>query len=124
MLKNATPNQLAFFAAFGIAIAFIFFGSILLFVFQLEVDVKLITITSILVALLSYVVFYFILKIYIYRKVKLVYKNIHRLKLQGGEKISSTDIDMNVDIISQVQKYLQRKKIFHSNLKRQRISIL
>jgi len=103
MLKNATPNQLAFFAAFGIAIAFILFATIILFAFQLQVDVFLIVCTSLLVAILSYVVFFYILKIYIYRKVKLVYKNIHRLKLQGGEKASSTDIDMNEDIISQVQ---------------------
>ncbi len=103
MLKNATPRQLAFFAAFGIAISFIFFSTIILFIFQLKIDLQLIVVTSILVSLLSYVVFYYVLKIYIYRKVKLVYKNIHRLKLVGSEKASSTDIDMNEDIISQVQ---------------------
>lgn len=50
--------------------------------------------------LLSFFLFQYSLERFIYRKIKLIYKNIHQLKLYKGQKPKS--IDMGHDIISAV----------------------
>lgn len=103
MLKNATPKQLAFFAAITTGLCFLVFGGIILFFFETNISWIYLPILSLMTSGLAFLIFFFVLKIYIYRKIKLVYKNIHKLKLNSDEKSGSTDINMNEDIISQVQ---------------------
>lgn len=50
--------------------------------------------------LLSFLLFQFAVERFIYRKIKLIYKNIHRLKLKKGQKPKS--LDLGADIISAV----------------------
>ncbi|MEM1322195.1 MAG: ATP-binding protein [Bacteroidota bacterium] len=51
---------------------------------------------------LSYFVVLNALKRYIYRKIKLIYKSIHRFKVTAKDKIR--DVDINTDIIGEVEK--------------------
>ena len=51
---------------------------------------------------LSFFLFQFAVERFIYRKIKLIYKNIHQLKLKKGQKPKS--VDLNTDIIAAVNK--------------------
>jgi two-component system, OmpR family, phosphate regulon sensor histidine kinase PhoR len=52
--------------------------------------------------ILSFFLFQYTVERFIYRKIKLIYKNIHQLKLKKGQKPKS--VDLNTDIISEVNK--------------------
>jgi two-component system, OmpR family, phosphate regulon sensor histidine kinase PhoR len=96
MNKNPTPNSIALYTSLlltlfvGIAAYFIFFKIWLTFI--------LLT----LVFLFSYFLFRYSIEIFIYRKIKLVYKNIHSLKVR---KLDPRMSDMNMlDPINEMEK--------------------
>ncbi len=103
MLKNSTPRQLAFYAATTIT------GIFLLLALIFDYYTNAIQANAIGIAFLcltcfigAFLVIFYALKLFIYRRVKLIYKSIHRLKVVNNEKINS--IDMDNDIISEVEK--------------------
>jgi len=59
-------------------------------------------VVSTLTFILSFFLFQFAVERFIYRKIKLIYKNIHQLKLKKGQK--SKSVDLNTDIIAAVNK--------------------
>lgn len=59
-------------------------------------------VVSSLTFILSFFLFQFAVERFIYRKIKLIYKNIHQLKLKKGQK--SKSVDLNTDIIAAVNK--------------------
>ena len=98
--KNATPQQIALFAALltafilGLclaALALVGYGEWLVVVLA----------TGICLAA-SYVVYLAYLRRYIYRKIKLVYKTIHQHKLSAADK--AYPINVREDIIDQVEQ--------------------
>lgn len=60
------------------------------------------TVVVIFTFILSFFLFQYTVERFIYRKIKLIYKNIHQLKLKKGQKPKS--VDLNTDIISEVNK--------------------
>lgn len=101
MAKNVTPNQLALYASLWI-------GAIVSFLAILGVFLDLVTakwyhifMISFLTFLCSYFIIINALKRYIYRKIKLIYKNIHRSKRSSKDK---TVVDLNQDIIGAVEQ--------------------
>lgn len=101
MIKNPTPRQIALASAAIIsvyALLFLFVGGkldllsnwVIYFLFPLTLLV------------LSYLINIFYLKRYIYRKVKVIYKTIHRHKRSPKEK--SNSIEVNTNIIEEVEK--------------------
>ncbi|MEL6636216.1 MAG: HAMP domain-containing sensor histidine kinase [Bacteroidota bacterium] len=103
MLKNSTPRQLAFYAATTITGLFLVLA--LLFdsvTAALEANLLGFLFLSLTCFLGSFLVIFYSLKLFIYRRVKLIYKSIHRLKVVNNDKINS--IDMDDDIISEVEK--------------------
>jgi two-component system phosphate regulon sensor histidine kinase PhoR len=96
MNKNPTPRSIAFFTSLllttlvGIASFFLFHKVLLSLVFL------------VLVFLISYFLFLYAIEVFIYRKIKLVYKNIHSLKVRKLDpKIS--DINM-LDPINEMER--------------------
>lgn len=103
MLKNSSPRQLAFYAALIITGGFLLIALPLQFIFD-TVQVSPIGLGVLILTCFSsaFFVIFYILKRYIYRRIKLIYKSIHHLKLASNKKMST--IDMGEDIISEVEK--------------------
>jgi two-component system phosphate regulon sensor histidine kinase PhoR len=96
MNKNPTPRSIVFFTSLllttlvGVASFFLFHKILLSLVFL------------VLVFLISYFLFLYAIEVFIYRKIKLVYKNIHSLKVRKLDpKIS--DINM-LDPINEMER--------------------
>ena len=102
MLKNPTPRQISAFAAFYTTL--VIGASLLVLNFTHSIEINWISSLGIcaLVFLTTYLIIIFYLKKYIYRKIKLIYKTIHRHKLSPKEK--NQVIDVNTDIIEDVEK--------------------
>ena len=99
-MKSPNPYKLLLFGASAVAICCVFSFLIIDLLFSLRINWLLITGSFIIVFTLSYFVFSFILRRFIYDKIKLIYKTIHTLKVQKEEKIK--DIDIHEDIIHRV----------------------
>ncbi|MCB0640850.1 MAG: sensor histidine kinase, partial [Phaeodactylibacter sp.] len=102
-LKNPTPQQIAVSSSIWLAGGV----AVILLVFWLLSgrDAALIFL-PVIGALILFTVSYFTtihyLKKYIYRKIKLIYKTIHKHKVRPEEK--SASVDIRTDIISEVEK--------------------
>ena len=114
MFKNLTPRQLAIYSAAMIVACL----SLLLLALELMSFGSWWLQLAVFVAgslLLTYMINLFFLKKYIFRKIKLIYKNIHRLKLDPSEK--QRNIDSDDHIIEEVEQEVatwaadQRKQI-------------
>ena len=114
MFKNLTPRQIAIFSAMIIAL---FFTSIFILVdYYLDptIAIKVLIYLGISI-LIAYGINLYFLKKYIFRKIKLIYKNIHRLKLDPSKK--QKNIDSDDHIIEEVEQDVaiwaedQRKQI-------------
>ncbi|MDH3652571.1 MAG: ATP-binding protein [Saprospiraceae bacterium] len=102
MFKNLTPRQIAIYSALatGTLFALVLFPSYL--VYSRLPFIWALLCSFLLVVILSYSVNLYFLKIYIYRKIKLIYKSIHHLKLHPREKVRHVDSDDR--IIQEVER--------------------
>jgi two-component system phosphate regulon sensor histidine kinase PhoR len=101
--KNPTPQQLAFLSALNAA-AFMF---LLLLLLKLVVPVgylawSLVFVLPIFSLLTCYISMYEALRRFIYRKIKLIYKAIHRLK--APKAADPLQVDMKNHVIDQVER--------------------
>jgi two-component system phosphate regulon sensor histidine kinase PhoR len=78
------------------------FVGLMEFVFHKFYTIWVPTVVVIFTFILSFFLFQYTVERFIYRKIKLIYKNIHQLKLKKGQKPKS--VDLNTDIISEVNK--------------------
>ncbi len=102
MLKNPTPHQIALFTALRAGV-FIALLTVLLF-YYVKPPVWAAALVLPLVAMVAtYFISYNYIKVYILRKIKVIYKTIHDRKLTIEEKKSSS-LDMNSNIINEVEK--------------------
>lgn len=99
-LKNPTPQKIAIYAALYIGGVLAIFLLLLFFLNILQVDLLSIFLIVVGVIFTAYFVFVYFLRTYIYRKVKLIYKNIRSTKVSAQE--SSKDIDMSTNYIDDV----------------------
>lgn len=105
MLKNPTPRQIAFFSNLVISTV----QSVALLLVKLigliNISYLAILLIFLFTLLIGYTVALYYLKRYIYRKIKLIYKTIHKHKLNPLEKSNVVDIDVN--IMDQVEKEVE-----------------
>lgn len=107
MLKNPTPKQIAVFTALFICLSVTIMGFVLAGLLALGTPKVIVYLVGPLMVFVSaYLVTIYYLKKYIYRKVKLIYKTIHKHKRSPEEKASSIDIES--DIISEVEKEVEK----------------
>lgn len=101
ILKNPTPRQIALTS--GVFISMIALASYLLISELLDLPLLLEALLLLLLFMgVAYVVNLFYLKKYIYRKVKVIYKTIHRHKRSPDEKSPGIEADQN--IIEEVER--------------------
>jgi two-component system, OmpR family, phosphate regulon sensor histidine kinase PhoR len=121
-LKHATPRQLALYVA---SAATVVLGIVLsLGLFLLNIDIRWFWPVSLLffffVAL--YILVLIALEQFLYRKIKLVYKTIHQLKVRGARDSLRMRIKGGADVIGQVNEevleWANRKKLEIDELKR------
>lgn len=79
MIRNPTPQGIAFISSLAVSLI----SSIIAFLISLSAFTALGVFLGSLI--ISFVVFFYALKIFIYRKIKLIYKTIHTLKTSGYE---------------------------------------
>ncbi|NNE29942.1 MAG: sensor histidine kinase [Saprospiraceae bacterium] len=102
MLKNASPRQLAFFSAASITILVAGLNLIFAALNNVEIDWVPFALFTILLFLTSFFVILFLLRWYIYRRIKLIYKSIHTLKAPSKNKQGI--VKMDEDILGDVEK--------------------
>lgn len=106
MFKNPTPRGLAFFAAFIAA----FFTAICTALFRSHLW-EVVVCTSV-VFTTSFIAFFYSLEYFIYRKIKLVYKNIHYLKTEKNTIRNSATLksgDPIANVSTEVMEWAQDK---------------
>lgn len=100
--KNPTPNQLSFYTA--LVLSLLSLVVILLCKWLFLHDLKLLYVVLLMPMhlIVGFFIFRFSLKHFIYRKVKLIYKSIHRLK--AAKREAPMNVDMHNHIMDQVEK--------------------
>ena len=104
MLKNPTPQHIAVFIALYITV-FTLIAWVLLAMAHYRDMLSwalMLLLLSVTAFSTAYLVTIYYLRKYIYRKIKVIYKTIHKQKLQPQEK--SKVIDVRVNIIDEVEK--------------------
>jgi two-component system phosphate regulon sensor histidine kinase PhoR len=105
MVKNPTPRQIAFLSSMFIT-SFVFILA-LLFLWAID-SISTLTIFPLyilLVFILTYFTIIYYLKKYIYRKIKVIYKSIHKHKVSSPEK--ARNMDISTDIIHDVEREVE-----------------
>ena len=104
-IKNPTPHQIAVSSAFIVSLI----TAVTLAALSLTEIVSLkwwaLFLVGGLFFLATLLVFRYYLKKYIYRKIKVIYKSIHKHKLSTAQK--QEDVNMNVDIMQEVEKEVE-----------------
>ncbi len=103
MFKNLTPRQIAIYASALIALLITLVTSLVTFFISASFPPLLSILFSFLLSfVISYFIILFFIQKYIYRKIKLIYKNIHNFKLSSNQKKNILDLD--TDAIDVVEK--------------------
>ncbi len=120
LMKNVTPNQLAYFIAAILGISCLIINFLLIFFFQLAIDWYWAIIMAGFASIVGYLLFYIALERFIYRKIKLIYKNIHRLKQPKTEVSDTVDLNENIldKVETQVMEWTSEKKMEIEALKK------
>ena len=102
LLRNPTSRHLGILFSIGLTLILVIFSVLIAWAFNIQIPLIFILILAFLTAICAYTFFQLIVNFFIYRKIKLIYKNIHQLKTSKGalrEKVAQND-----DIISMVKK--------------------
>ncbi len=119
MFKNPTPRQIAIFISIIIALSINVLLMILKLMGILEISIEM----GMLIALFSFIIAFFIsnllIKRFIYRRIKLIYKNIHRFKLSKKDKFTATDVTDTIldDVEKEVEEWVTGQEQEIQNLK-------
>ncbi|MEY2925029.1 MAG: hypothetical protein RLZZ337_1577 [Bacteroidota bacterium] len=97
MIQNPSPRHIAGLSSLLVAL----FSSVVVYFFT--DDVASIFLNLVVTFLSSYLLFNYLLKQFIYRKIKLIYKNIHRFKTQSSS-VTQVLENHNQDPIEEVSK--------------------
>lgn len=98
MIRNPTPRSIAFYTALVVALLV---GGFTAFIQPSWMDALVLFGVS---GVSSFIFFYYALEIFIYRKIKLIYKNIHRLKTtRHKSSVFNKDV-MSADPITEVSQ--------------------
>lgn len=111
MFKNSTPRQIATRAALTTSGALL--GFLLLFkAAGLAISWAAIGLTAVISFLLAYFIILTYLDRYIYRKIKLIYKTIHRQKVSTDIKKEGVDLDQPIidDVEQEVEEWAENQE--------------
>lgn len=100
-LKNSTPHRLALLTALVLGITSLPVILLACFFLYQQILLSVAAITALLNALLGYLIIYFALEYFMYRKIKLIYKIIRKQKRPNS--IRQDIIDMNTPVIEDTE---------------------
>lgn len=106
--KNPTPRTFAIAGATLVLLLLLFCVIIYDFLVAHPTNWLVLSSVTILGAFLSYFVLLYLLERFIYRKIKLIYKNIHDLKLGRLDLGAEGKLDLSANIINEVNDEVQR----------------
>ena len=120
LMKNVTPNQLAYFIATILGLFCLIINLSLIFLFQLAIEWYWALVMATVTGIIGYILFYVALERFIYRKIKLIYKTIHRLKKPKKEVNETLDLNENIldQVEMQVLEWTEEKKMEIDALKK------
>lgn len=102
MFKNQTPQQMSVFAALTSALIVAVTVFALRAVNLLAISWAGLVILFLLVFVIDYAANFFFVRYYIFRRIKLIYKVIHRQKLTGD--FSTEKISMSSDVLAEAER--------------------
>ncbi len=113
LMKNVTPNQLAYFIATILGISCLIINLLLIFLFQLAIEWYWAIVIALITGVVAYILFYIALERFIYRKIKLIYKRINRLKTPKKEVNETVNLNENIldQVETQVLEWTEEKKM-------------
>lgn len=101
-MKNPTPRQIVFRSAAIVTGIYLLLAILPLLLPQLQSSYYYIIAISASVFAASYIVFFRFIEVFIYRKIKLIYKNIHEIK--STKQQTEQTVNLNKDIIGEVNE--------------------
>lgn len=108
-LKNVKPSDLARVTALLVGIG-AFFGGILAMlilrvfvIYSVNYFLPYLVGLVLLFSIIAYYLFYYALENFIYRRVKLIYKNIYRLKRDAKIQLAEPNLEMNTNVLDNVE---------------------
>jgi two-component system phosphate regulon sensor histidine kinase PhoR len=108
MFKNTTPRTVARYVAVLLSVAILLLLAVFYGLGLLQVQWWVLLIIGLAFFVSVYYLMIFILRQFIYRKVKLIYKSIHKSKRKGKDKPDpQTVVKMDEDIFGAVEKEVQ-----------------
>ncbi|GAB4486404.1 MAG: ATP-binding protein [Saprospiraceae bacterium] len=102
MFKNQTPQQLSFYIAAISAVLMALFAMLSKVIRLLDISWESIGLLIVSVFAVTYLANYYFVRYYIFRRIKLIYKIIHRHKLPSDFKAGK--IDMGKSILDNVER--------------------
>ena len=105
LIKNPTPQQIAISSSAVVSIFIAICLAILNTVGMVNCQWWSLAIIAVVSFFVAFFTFRTYLKKYIYRKIKVIYKSIHKHKLSTTQK--QEEIDMNADIMQEVEKEVE-----------------
>jgi two-component system, OmpR family, phosphate regulon sensor histidine kinase PhoR len=103
MFKNLSIKQLALLTAFGITLAQMLLVGIMMLFATIQISLISFLILIIIGFLLNYTIGLFFINRYVYRRIKLLYKIIHKFKV-GSKGKSAQNQDINDKILDNAEK--------------------
>jgi two-component system phosphate regulon sensor histidine kinase PhoR len=100
--RNATPKQISIYVSVIVTIILVASNSIAYFLFYHTTNLWIIAGTTLFTILVTYFAFNIALESFLYRRIKLIYKSIHQLKVRNQNDELKTRIRNSDDIISDV----------------------
>lgn len=102
LMNELTPKSIAIRIAFLVSAVFCITLGILSLAFRFSLPFYIYFLLFTITIIIGYVGFLFALEKFIYRKIKLIYKTIHRHKLKKEKTVNQ--LSLNKDIVKQVQQ--------------------
>ncbi len=104
MLKNITPRQIAVITGVAVSLVQVVLLLILRLLFQFEQEEWMVFLVLFLASfIISYGIILLVVRWFIFRKIKLIYKNIREFKTDKIHKTTEEDIDIDTDIFMDVE---------------------
>ncbi len=104
-MKDLTPNTIALRISFLVAII-VSLILILIEYFQEQINITIVLTVFPITFIASFFSFKIAIEKFIYRKIKLIYRTIHKLKLDKGEQIK--EFDFNTDVLNEVKTEVEK----------------
>lgn len=112
--KNSTPRQIALFTAFCISISEVIALVILRFIFEIPQSGVVLLLLFVVSFLVSYVIVLLVVRRFIFRKIKLIYKNIRDFRVdklnKGNEPEIGVDSYVFLNVEHEVKEWTELKQ--------------